>query len=268
MSKNSSDSRFLQIDHDEIQHMHLFNSASFNTNNDNNNVNEARNENVYNLRQVGGASVNQPSDKNIPDVYRILLQNQLLMQNLLHNQTVSVPNTNSKRSATASCTVSKETEVRQKRQKIDDRHANRDHVKPALADNYSKELDKLFGTDSECENDYSDISSECDSDFSVQDEDNLEQVGVTENTKPKQGETRNADHDENSSVIELMREFIATEEKGGPNINNDLASVVNNGLRKRANEDKLKELSKKYTKPENVTSLTAPRINVGELDIM
>ena len=68
MSKNSSDSRFLQIDHDEIQHMHLINSASFNTNNDNNNVNEARNENVDNLRQVGGASVNQPSDKNIPDV--------------------------------------------------------------------------------------------------------------------------------------------------------------------------------------------------------
>jgi hypothetical protein len=69
-----------------------------------------------------------------------------------------------------------------------------------LADNYSKELDKLFGTDSECENDYSDISSECNSDFSVQDEDNLEQAGVTENTEPKQGETRNADHDENSSV--------------------------------------------------------------------
>jgi hypothetical protein len=137
--------------------------------------------------------------------------------------------------------VSKETEVRQKRQKIDDRHAHREHVKPALADNYSKELDKLFGTDS-------DISSECDSDFSVQDEDNHEQAGVTENTEPKQGETRNADHDEHSSVIELnMREFIATEEKEGPKINNDLASVVNNGLRKRANKDKLKELSKKYT---------------------
>jgi hypothetical protein len=54
--------------------------------------------------------------------------------------------------------VSKETEVRHKRQKIDDRHAHRDHVKPALADNYSKELDKLFGTDSECDNDYSDLS--------------------------------------------------------------------------------------------------------------
>jgi methyltransferase-like protein len=79
-------------------------------------------------------------------------------------------------------------------------------------------------------------------DFSVQDEDNLEQAGAIENSEPKQGETRNAD--ENSSVIELMREFIATEEKAGPKINNDLASVVNNGLRKRANEDKLKELSK------------------------
>jgi hypothetical protein len=55
--------------------------------------------------------------------------------------------------------------------------------------------------------------------------------------------TRNAD--ENSSVIELMREFIATEEKTGPTINNDLVSVVNIGLMKRANQDKLKELSKK-----------------------
>ena len=81
MSKNSSDSRFLQFDHEEIQHMHLFNSASFD-----NNVNEARNENVDNLRQVGGASVNQQSINNIPDVYQISLQNQLLMQNVLHNQ--------------------------------------------------------------------------------------------------------------------------------------------------------------------------------------
>ena len=112
MSKNSSDSRFLQIDHEEIQHMHLFNSASFD-----NNVNEARNENVDNLRQVSGASVNQPSTKNIPDEYQISLQNQLLMQNLLHNQKISVPNTNSNRPVTTSCTVSKETEVRQKKTK-------------------------------------------------------------------------------------------------------------------------------------------------------
>ena len=47
------------------------------------------------------------------------------------------------------------------------------------------------GTDYKCENDYSDISSECDTDFSVQDEGNLEQAGVWENTEPKQGETRN-----------------------------------------------------------------------------
>ena len=79
--------------------MHLVNSASFDTI-DKNVVNEA-NENVDNLRKVGGASVSQTSDKNIPDVYQILLQNQLLMQSLLHNQKVTVPNTNSKRSATA-----------------------------------------------------------------------------------------------------------------------------------------------------------------------
>jgi hypothetical protein len=42
-------------------------------------VNEARNENVDNLRQVGWSSLNQPSDKNIPDVHQIWLQNQLLM---------------------------------------------------------------------------------------------------------------------------------------------------------------------------------------------
>ena len=56
-------------------------------NNDKNDVNEVRNENVDNL------SIKRLI-KNIPDVYQILLQNQLLMQNLLHNQKVSVPNTN------------------------------------------------------------------------------------------------------------------------------------------------------------------------------
>jgi hypothetical protein len=54
-------------------------------NNDKNDVNEVRNENVDNL------SIKRLI-KNIPDVYQILLQNQLLMQNLLHNQKVSVPN--------------------------------------------------------------------------------------------------------------------------------------------------------------------------------
>ena len=45
MSKNSSnDGRFLQIE--EIQYMHLLNSASFDTNNDKNDVNEARVKNV------------------------------------------------------------------------------------------------------------------------------------------------------------------------------------------------------------------------------
>ena len=49
--------------------MHTLNSASVHTNNDENDVNEARIENVDNLLQVGGASVNQTPDKNIPDVH-------------------------------------------------------------------------------------------------------------------------------------------------------------------------------------------------------
>jgi hypothetical protein len=67
MLPNILNSRFLQIE--EIQQMHTLNSASVDTNNVEHDVNEARIENVDNLLQVGGASVNQTPDKNIPNVH-------------------------------------------------------------------------------------------------------------------------------------------------------------------------------------------------------
>ncbi|VDI36333.1 Hypothetical predicted protein [Mytilus galloprovincialis] len=56
---------------------------------------------------------------------------------------------------------------------------------------------------------------------------------------------------------------MVTEEKAGPKINDELASVVNDGLRKKAKQNKVDELTKKYAKPENVHSLTVPKINLG-----
>ncbi|CAC5381269.1 unnamed protein product [Mytilus coruscus] len=70
-------------------------------------------------------------------------------------------------------------------------------------------------------------------------------------------------HNDTMSVIEDMKGFMVTEEKAGPKINDELASVVNDGLRKKAKQNKVDELTKKYAKPENVHSLTVPKINLG-----
>ena len=60
-----------------------------------------------------------------------------------------------------------------------------------------------------------------------------------------------------------MKEFINTDDKSGPKIKDSLAELVNEGLRKKPNEERVKELVKKYEKPENVKSLMVPRVNNG-----
>ncbi|XP_052091631.1 uncharacterized protein LOC127728325 [Mytilus californianus] len=68
---------------------------------------------------------------------------------------------------------------------------------------------------------------------------------------------------ENENVLESMKDFISTDEKTGPKINSGLASYMNQGLRTRVNEEKYKDLTKKYDKPANVSSLKVPRVNIG-----
>ncbi|CAC5402911.1 unnamed protein product [Mytilus coruscus] len=60
-----------------------------------------------------------------------------------------------------------------------------------------------------------------------------------------------------------MKDFISSDEKTGPKIYPGLATSMNQGLRTRVNEDKFKELTKKYDKPANVSSLKVPRVNIG-----
>ncbi|CAC5400579.1 unnamed protein product [Mytilus coruscus] len=109
---------------------------------------------------------------------------------------------------------------------------------------------------------YSDVSSEDDSESSNSD------IELDEQEQPKSSQSHSSTHTSNTkndtmSVIEDMKGFMVTEEKAGPKINDELASVVNDGLRKKAKQNKVDELTKKYAKPENVHSLTVPKINLG-----
>lgn len=69
---------------------------------------------------------------------------------------------------------------------------------------------------------------------------------------------------EDENVIEMINEFINSDDKTGPKINDSLAELVNLGLRKRVNGEKVKDLTKKYEKPANVTSLKVPIVNHGD----
>ncbi|CAG2217813.1 unnamed protein product [Mytilus edulis] len=218
------------------------------------NINDDINDNVFeatveNAAFGGGASaVNHDRvPEVIPDVYNILLQNQILMQNMMKKQMFSttdssnnVNKNNSRKSATISRTPAP----------VVKKH-NKHH------DDYQSQLDKLFDVNNnkseQSEQLYSDISSAESNDESVYDSDDdcSGDEELAENTSKK---------NDNVNVLESMKEFISTEELSGPKINNDLAGYMNQGLRTRPNEDKLKELTQKYNKPANVSSLKVPSI--------
>ncbi|CAC5382053.1 unnamed protein product [Mytilus coruscus] len=77
--------------------------------------------------------------------------------------------------------------------------------------------------------------------------DEQEQPKVNSHTPSTHTCTSNTKND-TMSVIEDMKGFMVTEEKAGPKINDELASVVNDGLRKKAKQNKVDELTKKYAK--------------------
>ncbi|XP_076111605.1 uncharacterized protein LOC143079852 [Mytilus galloprovincialis] len=221
------------------------------------NINDDINDNIFeatveNAAFGGGASaVNHDRVPEVtPDVYNILLQNQILMQNMMKRQMFSttdssnnVNKNNSRKSATISRTPAP----------VVKKH-NKHH------DDYQSQLDKLFDVNNNksehSEQLYSDISSAESNDESVYDSDDdcSGDEELAENTSKK---------NDNINVLESMKDFISTEELSGPKINNDLAGYMNQGLRTRPNEDKLKELTQKYNKPANVSSLKVPRVNLG-----
>ena len=63
------------------------------------------------------------------------------------------------------------------------------------------------------------------------------------------------------AVLASLKDFREGADKCGPKINNDLALHVMDNFHKRVNEDKAKDLSKKYDRPENCDSLFVPKTN-------
>lgn len=124
---------------------------------------------------------------------------------------------------------------------------------------YEAQLEQIFGgAYAGCQShddslEYSDVSeytSDEDDDETDSDEDEV----------PNDTSTKDTDSVDNANVLEILKKFINSDEKVGPEISASLAKLVNSGLRATTSHDKVLELSKKYDKPGNVESA---RVNLG-----
>lgn len=130
---------------------------------------------------------------------------------------------------------------------------------------YEAQLEQLFGgacrgISSQFHDDsleYSDVSA-CKS------EDGEYETGSDEDDVPNDTSTKDTDNVDNANVLEILQEYINSDENVGLEISASLAKLVNSGLRATTSHDKVLELSKKYDKPGNVESLKVPRVNLGE----
>lgn len=207
---------------------------------------------IENINVGGGAMSNAPVTHTpevvIPDIYNMLLQNQLYIQTLMKNQ-------NSKTDPIQSST---KVNPRQSATMAGPRKVVKNKPKK---DDYQSQLDSLFDNDMN-NNQTKNISapSELYSDISSDESYDSDDEACSEN----EHDEVDVEKAENENVLESMKDFISSDEKTGPKINPGLASYMNQGLRTRVNEEKYKDLTKKYDKPANVSSLKVPRVNIGE----
>ncbi|CAC5388615.1 unnamed protein product [Mytilus coruscus] len=205
---------------------------------------------IENINVGGGVMSNAPVTHTpkvaTPDIYNMLLQNQLYIQTLMKNQNSRTDTTQSsiKVNPRQSATMAGPRKVVKNKPKKDD---------------YQSQLDSLFDNDMN-NNQTKNISapSELYSDISSDESYDSDDEACSENEVDNDIEKA-----ENENVLESMKDFISSVEKTGPKINYGLASYMNQGLRTRVNEEKNKDLTKKYDKPANVCSLKDPRVNIG-----
>ena len=130
---------------------------------------------------------------------------------------------------------------------------------------YEAQLEQLFGgacrgNSSQPHDDnleYSDVSAYTSADDEYETDSDEDDV-------PNDTSAKDTDNVDNADVLEIMQEFINSDEKVGPEISASLAKLVNSGLRATTSHDKVLELSKKYDRPGNVESLKVPRVNLDE----
>ena len=134
---------------------------------------------------------------------------------------------------------------------------------------YEAQLEQCFG--GACRNnssqshddslEYSDVSAYTSEDDEYETDSDKDDV-------PNDTNTKDTDNVDNANVLEILKEFINSDEKVGSEISASLAKLVNSGLRPTTSHDTVLGLSKKYDKPGNVESLKVPRVNLGEKSVI
>ena len=73
------------------------------------------------------------------------------------------------------------------------------------------------------------------------------------------GEDMEEDNSDDNFLGDLKK-FYEDSEETGPNIDSEIAKIVNKGLRSMGQADAVKKLKEKHKRPENVPNLTVPRV--------
>lgn len=69
--------------------------------------------------------------------------------------------------------------------------------------------------------------------------------------------------DKSNPLIEKLSKTLQFSELVGPEIDSDLASLIDKIMREKANDDKILELKKQHATPKNCTTLTETKVNTG-----
>jgi hypothetical protein len=217
-----------------------------------------------NIDSVGGARLDRQacltshscSDVNngVPDLYSMLMQQQLLINQMMTRQ-LQMPEVTPKTSCLL-VVAGKAPELSK------DAHMPTNKISKMA---YEAQLEQLFGgacrgSSSQSHDDsleYTDVSA-------YTSEDDEYETDSDEDDVHNDTSTKDTDNVDNANVLEILQEFMNSDEKVGPEISANLAKLVNSGLRATTSHDKVLELSKKYDKPGNVESLKVPRVSLGE----
>ena len=69
---------------------------------------------------------------------------------------------------------------------------------------------------------------------------------------------------DDSEILESLKDFLCSDETPGPKIGEELAKVVDNGMRSKAADEKIKTgMLKKYSTSENCKHLIPPKTNLA-----
>jgi len=164
-------------------------------------VNDSRHDVGHNNNYTAGA----------PDLYNMILQNQLMMQQMMFGNNYA-------------------THTRAENYEISD---NEEEGLVDMNDNNSHDVDEL------------------------------EQLCASANSGDGNKDSLKPGNTDDSEILESLKDFLCSDETPGPKIVEELAKVVDNGMRSKAADEKIKTMLKKYSTPENCKNLIPPKTNLA-----